>query len=81
MTIQLAQKSLLHEKHIAAEQKAIIAMNKFIYSVRYLDKQQLINLKAKILLDLKRYPQKSFFFNFLLNAVDKQLKKLCKTTL
>jgi len=71
----LAGKSVFMESKIQAEQRVVAALNYFANSIQSKTRQQLVDLKLKILDESTANKDISVFIAFMLNIVDTQLKK------
>jgi hypothetical protein len=72
----LAGKFLFAESKIQAEQRVVASLNRFANAIQTKTRQQLVDIKIKILDESTANTDITLFIAFMLNIVDIQLKKI-----
>lgn len=76
VSFNLAHTQLFNEDSLICEQRVILVVNNFAYTIKNKSKKELTTIKSKILQDYKENPSKAYFFIHVLKIVDEQLKKM-----
>jgi hypothetical protein len=71
----LASKYLFAESKVQAEQRVVAALNHFAHAIQSKTRQQLVDIKLKILQESASNKDITVFISFMLNIVNAQLKK------
>jgi hypothetical protein len=71
----LASKHLFAESKIQAEQRVVASLNRFANALQFKTRQQLVDIKTKILDESYTNKDITVFIGFMLNIVNIQLKK------
>jgi hypothetical protein len=75
LTGVLASKHLFAESKIQAEQRVVSALNRFANAIQSKTRQQLVDIKCKILDESCSNKDITVFIGFMLNIVNTQLNK------